>query len=75
LNYFALGVVGRPFAHSWPTLRPVAAGWPVVPGWRVAAHGRAGWGDHRPPLFSADASEVALLFNAPPKVAGKYLCL
>jgi len=42
LYYFALGVIGRPLAHSWPTLRPVAAGWPVLPGWWVAAHGRAG---------------------------------
>ena len=41
MNYFGLGVIGRPFAHSWPTLRPVAAGWPVLPGWRMAAHGRA----------------------------------
>ena len=41
MNYFGLGVFGRPFAHSWPTLRPVAAGSPVLPGWRTAAHGRA----------------------------------
>ena len=41
MNYFGLGVIGRPFAHSWPTLRPVVAGWPVLPGWRAAAHGRA----------------------------------
>ena len=62
-----MAVIGRPFAHVWPTLRPVAAGWPDLPGWLA--------GDHRPPLFFADASEVALLFNAPPKAAGKYLRL
>ena len=49
LDYFAMAVIGRPLAHVWPTLRPGAAGRPVLPGWRAGETGRAGGvtTDHR----------------------------
>ena len=74
LNCLAVAVIGRPFAHVWPTLRAGTAGRPALPGWLAGAKGRNG-GDHRLPLFSADASETAPLFNAPPPRAGQYLWL
>ena len=79
MNYFAMVPIGRPSAHVWPTLRPDAAGRPVLPVWRYGANpARRGLTtDHlaTTSFLTVAPGETALRFNGPPEVAEKYLFL
>ena len=72
LNQLAVAVIGSRVKHVLAYVAP-----PARRKWLSDQAGRRPQRvhrDHRPPLFSPDASETALLFNAPPR-AGRYLWL
>ena len=69
LNYFAMPVIGRPFVHIWPTLRPVTVrsllpcsreGGVPSPCTKI---GQAGSSTKRKPGWNAPVHEEGALFN------------